>query len=147
MTRFTDLLHAGAGTALISEWITGTPERSRTVADAVIGEWAAGAKPSARLAQHMFVSTDGAGLLFYAQWTSDEDHLAWARAHRSGMVGRIDALVPGIERPGLNRTCLHGSRVYDAGRHPGVFVVTTTAGTRWRPRSGRRPACLRRTST
>ncbi|ARF52929.1 antibiotic biosynthesis monooxygenase [Streptomyces gilvosporeus] len=126
MTHFSDLIHADTGTALISEWITGTPERSHAVADAVIDEWAAGEKPSARLAQHMFLSTDGASLLFYAQWTSDEDHLAWARAHRSEMVSRIDTLVPGIERPGLNRTRLHSSLVHDAGPHPGVFVVTTT---------------------
>ncbi|MGW1374971.1 antibiotic biosynthesis monooxygenase [Streptomyces sp. NPDC002446] len=126
MTRFLDLVHPAAGTALISEWLTGTAERSRAAADAVTDGWAAAESPSALLAQHVFLSTEGDGLLFYTQWTSDEAHLAWARARRPGMVSRIDTLVPGIERPGLNRTRLHRSVVHDAGRPPGVFAVTTT---------------------
>lgn len=127
MTRFSDLVRPAAGTALISEWHTGTAERSRTAADAVMEEWAAARTPAGRLAQHVFLSTDGRRLLFYAQWTSDEDHLAWARAHRTGTVSRIDTLVPGIERPGLVRTRLAGSVVHDAERPAGLFVVTTTA--------------------
>ncbi|MFB7232703.1 antibiotic biosynthesis monooxygenase [Streptomyces fimicarius] len=127
MTRFSDLVRPAAGTALISEWHTGTAERSLTAADAVMEEWAAARTPAGRLAQHVFLSTDGRRLLFYAQWTSDEDHLAWARAHRTGTVGRIDTLVPGIERPGLVRTRLAGSVVHDAERPAGLFVVTTTA--------------------
>ncbi|GAB7035744.1 antibiotic biosynthesis monooxygenase [Streptomyces platensis subsp. malvinus] len=127
MTRFMDLVHPAAGTALLSEWLTGTAERSRTAADALIDEWAAGETPPGRLAQHVFLSTDGASLLFYAQWTSDEDHLAWARAHRAGVVSRVDTLVPGIERPGLTRTSLHHSGVHDAERPAGVFVLSTMA--------------------
>ncbi|MFI6769889.1 antibiotic biosynthesis monooxygenase [Streptomyces sp. NPDC050355] len=127
MTHFLDLVHPHAGTALMSEWLTGTAERSRAAADAAIDEWAAAEPPAALLAQHVFLSTDGAGLLYYAQWTSDEAHLAWARARRPAMVGRVDALVPGVERPGLHRTRLHRSVVHDAGREPGVLVVATTA--------------------
>ncbi|UQA93981.1 antibiotic biosynthesis monooxygenase [Streptomyces halobius] len=127
MTRFVDFVHPAAGTALLSEWLTGSVERSRTAARAVIDEWASAETPSGRLAQHVFLSTDGTGLLFYAQWSSDEEHLAWAGARRPGVVGRVDMLVPGIKRPGLNRTRLHRSVVHDAGRPSGVFVVTTTA--------------------
>ncbi|MEU8995604.1 hypothetical protein AB0952_02445 [Streptomyces caniferus] len=127
MTRFLDLVRPAAGTALMSEWLTGTAERSRTAADAVMDQWAAAETPSGRLAQHVFLSTDGAGLLFYAQWTSDEDHLAWARAHRARAVSHIDTLVPGIERPGLTRTRLTRSVVHDAERPAGVFVVSTMA--------------------
>lgn len=127
MTRFLDLVHPAAGTALISEWLTGTAERSRTAADAVIDEWAAAETPSGRLAQHVFLSTDGASLLFYAQWTSDEDHLTWARAHRADVVSRIDALVPGIERPGLRRTRLARSVMHDAVHPSGIFAVSTMA--------------------
>ncbi|MFE1773711.1 antibiotic biosynthesis monooxygenase [Streptomyces sp. NPDC059008] len=128
MTHFLDLVHPRAGTALISEWLTGTAERARAAVDAMIDEWAAAAEPpSALLAQHVFLSTDGTGLLHYAQWTSDEEHLAWARVRRPAVVGRVDALVPGIERPGLNRTRLHRSVVHDAEHRPGVFVVTATA--------------------
>ncbi|MFD9207669.1 antibiotic biosynthesis monooxygenase [Streptomyces sioyaensis] len=127
MTRFLDLVRHDAGTALVSEWLTGTAERSRSAADALMQEWAAAEAPSGRLAQHVFLSTDGTGLLFYAQWTSDEDHLAWARAHRARAVSRIDTLVPGIERPGLSRTRLHRSVVHDAERTAGVFVMSTMA--------------------
>ncbi|ROQ69005.1 hypothetical protein EDD93_3494 [Streptomyces sp. 840.1] len=111
----------------MSEWLTGTTERSRSAADALMDEWAAAKTPSGRLAQHIFLSTDGTGLLFYAQWSSDEDHLAWARAHRAGAVSRVDTLVPGIERPGLVRTRLTRSIVHDAERPAGLFVVSTMA--------------------
>ncbi|MFJ2767511.1 hypothetical protein [Streptomyces sp. NPDC087300] len=60
-----------------------------------------------------------------------EDHLAWARAYRTTVINRVDTLVPGIERPGLNRTRLHRSVVHDAGHSPGVFAITmTTDGAR-----------------
>lgn len=103
MTRFLDLVQPAARTVLMSEWLTGSSERSRAAADAVIDAWAAAGTPAGRLAQHVFLSTDGAGLLFYAQWTSDEAHLSWARVHRADSVSRVDTLVPGIERPGLVR--------------------------------------------
>ncbi|QDQ12110.1 antibiotic biosynthesis monooxygenase [Streptomyces spectabilis] len=127
MTYFLDLVHPAAGTALISEWLTGTPERTRAAADAVVEEWAAGEWPRALLSQHVFRATDGTGLLFYAQWTSDEEHLTWARARRGAIVSRVDTLVPGIERPGLHRTRLHRSVVHDGGRPPGALAVTRTA--------------------
>lgn len=124
MTRFLDLVHPDAGTALMSEWLTGTAERSRAAADAVIAEWAAAPTPAGRLAQHLFLSTDGAGLLFYAQWTSDDDHLSWARAHRAAVVSRVDTDVPGIERPELRRTRLDHSVLHDPVSPSGLFVVT-----------------------
>ncbi|MEU3228226.1 antibiotic biosynthesis monooxygenase [Streptomyces sp. NPDC006976] len=127
MTRFLDLVRPAAGTVLMSEWLTGTAERSRAAADAVMDEWAAAETPSGRLAQHVFLSTDGTGLLFYAQWTSDEDHLAWARANRARAVSHIDTLVPGIDRPGLARSRLTRSVVHDTERPAGVFVVSTIA--------------------
>lgn len=109
----------------MSEWLTGSSERSRAAADAVIDEWEAADTPTGRLAQHVFLSTDGTGLLFYAQWTSDGDHLSWARAHRADSVSRVDTLVPGIERPGLNRTRLHRSVLHDAVHPTGIFVAGT----------------------
>ncbi|GHF35271.1 hypothetical protein GCM10010218_15610 [Streptomyces mashuensis] len=124
MTRLHELLHPSAGTILISEWLTGTTERARAAADAVAEEWAAGEAPPARLSQHMFVDTAGSGLLHYAQWTSDEDHLAWAREYRGSVISRVDTRVPGIERPGLNRTRLRRSLVHDEESPAGVLVVT-----------------------
>lgn len=127
MTRFLDLVHPSAGTALMSQWLTGTAERSRTAADTMLGEWASAPAPPGRLAQHIFLAADGSGLLFYAQWSSDEAHLRWARTHRPQLVSRVDALVPGIERPGLTRTRLADSLVHDATRPAGLLVVSTAA--------------------
>lgn len=111
----------------MSEWVTGTAERSRTAADAMVAEWTAAGTPSGRLAQHVFVSLDGASLFFHAQWTDDDEHLAWARARRTGVVGRVDTLVPDVERPGLTRTRLANSVVHDARRPAGFFGVSTMA--------------------
>jgi hypothetical protein len=127
MTRLRDLHHPAAGTTLLSEWLTGTAERSRAAMDALLGEWSAARTPPGRLAQHVFLSLDGTSLFFYAQWTGDEEHLAWARAHRAKAVGRVDTLVPGIERPGLLRTRLARSVVHDAKRPAGLFAVRTVA--------------------
>ncbi len=60
MTRFLDLVRPAAGTALLSEWLIGTAERSRTAANALMNEWAAAETPSGRLAQHVFLSTESA---------------------------------------------------------------------------------------
>ncbi|MFR9724981.1 antibiotic biosynthesis monooxygenase [Streptomyces sp. MS19] len=127
MTRFLALVHPAAGTALISEWLTGTPDRSRTAADAVADEWAAAEAPPGRLAQHVFLSAEGDRLLFHAQWTGDDAHLAWARARRGEVVSRVDTLVPGIERPGLARTRLRRSVVHDAASPAATLVLTRTA--------------------
>ncbi|MEV5611954.1 hypothetical protein [Streptomyces sp. NPDC052225] len=110
----------------MSEWLTGTAERSRAAAAVVADEWAAAPAPPGRLAQHVFLALDGAGLLFYAQWTSDDAHLAWARAHRGDIVSRVDTIVPGIERPGLHRTRFHRSVIHDGERPAGVIAVRTT---------------------
>ncbi|MGW4271697.1 hypothetical protein ACWEGQ_04870 [Streptomyces seoulensis] len=127
MTCFTDLLQPAAGTALMSRWLTGTAARSRAAAAAVSEEWAAAPSPPGRLSQHILLSLDGTGLLFYAQWTSDDAHLAWARAHRDDVVSRVDTLVPAIQRPGLHRTRLVRSVIHDPDRPAEVFTVTTLA--------------------
>ncbi|MFB8084988.1 antibiotic biosynthesis monooxygenase [Streptomyces sp. NPDC055992] len=128
MTHFTDLLQPTAGTALMSRWLTGGAERSHAAAAAVTEEWAAAeTAPAGRLAQHIFLALDGTGLLFYAQWTSDEAHLAWARAHRTTIVSRVDATVPGIQRPGLHRTRLDRSVIHQTDGATGIFAVSTMA--------------------
>ncbi|QLE75706.1 antibiotic biosynthesis monooxygenase [Streptomyces rectiverticillatus] len=124
MTRLVAIQHPDAGITLISRWITGSPERSRAAADALLDVSAADA-PEAELATHVFEDVDGAGLLIHGQWTSAEDHLAFVREGRSARVARIDARVPGIERPGLERTHLYRSAVLDTDGEADVFVVTS----------------------
>ncbi|MEU6444526.1 hypothetical protein [Streptomyces sp. NPDC047046] len=130
MPRYSELLVPGAGTVLFSEWRTGTAERARAAADALLHEWRARPPMPARLAQDVYLAADGSGLLFVAQWTSDEAHLAWVRAHRATTVSGVDARVPGIERPGLTRTRPARSTVYDAERPAGVLALSVApAGT------------------
>lgn len=103
-----------AGTALLSEWIVGTPERQRLAVEALLGEWrdlSARFRPSEFLRLSCFGSTDGEAVLSYSQWTSDAAHLEFARRHRDDMVGRIDAAIPGIQRPGLGRYRLRHSAI------------------------------------
>ncbi|MCF3102146.1 antibiotic biosynthesis monooxygenase [Streptomyces roseoverticillatus] len=123
MTRIAALQQPTAGITLMSRWITGTPERSRAAADALL-DASAGDAAGAQLALHVFEDVDGAGLLTYAQWTSAEDHLAFVREGRATRVARVDTLVPGIERPGLDRTHLYRSTVLDADGAAELFVVT-----------------------
>ncbi|MEV4921397.1 antibiotic biosynthesis monooxygenase [Streptomyces roseoverticillatus] len=123
MTRIAALQHPNAGITLMSRWITGTPERSRAAADALL-DASTGDAAHAQLALHVFEDADGAGLLTHAQWTSAEDHLAFVREGRAARVTRVDTLVPGIERPGLDRTYLYRSTVFDADGAAELFVVT-----------------------
>ncbi|MEU1672189.1 antibiotic biosynthesis monooxygenase [Streptomyces roseifaciens] len=124
MTRIASLQHPDTGITFISRWITGSAERTRAAADALLEVSAADA-PEVQLATHVFEDVDGAGLFIYGQWTSAEDHLAFVREGRSERVARIDARVPGIERPGLERTHLYRSAVVGADGEADLFVVTS----------------------
>ncbi|MFI8944503.1 antibiotic biosynthesis monooxygenase [Streptomyces syringium] len=133
-----ELPHVGrpdAGTHLVSEWIVGSAEGSRTAADMALAEWSdnMGRGPDGgsdgSLALHIFLNTDGSSLLHYSQWTSDEAHLAWAHARRDGMIGKLDAVVPGIERPGLHRTHVYRSITADTSLTRRLIVLATVDAT------------------
>lgn len=128
-----DLARPDAGTTLISEWIVDTPDRQDRASRALLGEWeelSSGLRPEAFLRLSCFASADGRALLSIAQWTSDEAHLAFVRAHRSEMIGRIDREVPGIRRPGLVRYRLAHTVVADGtgGDTAGTVVVGRSGG-------------------
>ncbi len=121
-----------AGTTLISEWIVSTPERQRKAAGVLLAEWrelSARFRPEAFLQLSCFASHDGRVLLSLAQWADDAAHLAFARAHRSDMVGRIDQAIPGIERPGLMRYRLFRSVLPDSAPDPGDVIAVVRADT------------------
>ncbi|WP_116212209.1 hypothetical protein [Streptomyces olivoreticuli] len=134
--RLHEIIRPRTGTFLLSRWGTGTPDRTRAAAEAIAEEWTTGAKPEGHLAQHMYLDVDGTGILHYAQWRSDEEHLEFARALRPAVISRVDRLVPGIERPGLRRTRLHRSVVTDATSAAGILAVTTLATPDPEPRPG-----------
>ncbi|MEU3709710.1 antibiotic biosynthesis monooxygenase family protein [Streptomyces catenulae] len=128
MTRtsvFPEVRRADAGTVLISRWIVPDPAVQVAVADAVLDVWEAQERPAAMLSLSVFRSLDGTEVLHHAQWTGDEAHREWARAHRSAALAPVDAALPGIRRPGLVRYRLDRSHVPDraAGRPPGLLVT------------------------
>ncbi|MEU2512656.1 antibiotic biosynthesis monooxygenase [Streptomyces syringium] len=124
-----------AGTHLVSEWIVGSAEGSRTAADMTLAAWSdnmgrgPGGDADGSLALHIFLNTDGSSLLHYSQWTSDEAHLAWARSRRDGVISKLDEVVPGIERPGLHRTHVYRSITGDASLTPRLIVLATVDAT------------------
>ncbi|MEV0262238.1 antibiotic biosynthesis monooxygenase [Streptomyces sp. NPDC050617] len=120
---FPDFTRTDAGTSLVSEWLTGTPERSRAAADAVLDQWQANELPEALLSLSNFIAEDGASILHYAQWTSNDAHRAYVKVHRPVMIERIDAQLPGIERPGLTRYRYYRSFVVDRTHPAGVLIA------------------------
>ncbi|MFJ2867167.1 antibiotic biosynthesis monooxygenase [Kitasatospora sp. NPDC087314] len=126
-STYPELTRPDAGTILVSEWLVGTPERQRAVIRATLDAWRNLPVPEAFLSLNAYAGTDGDSVLFYAQWTSDEAHLEFARAHRPGLVRAIDDELPGIERPGLVRYRLYRSGGIGGGEHraPGCIVAVS----------------------
>ncbi|MGH8880970.1 MAG: antibiotic biosynthesis monooxygenase family protein [Stackebrandtia sp.] len=112
-----------AGTILVSDWLVDSPERQRAAAEALHAGWRELATTPGFLSLSSFGSLDGDHILNYAQWTDDESHRRFARTDRPELVARIDAAVPGIERPGVRRYRLHRSVDFKADWQPGCVVV------------------------
>ncbi|GAA3180617.1 MULTISPECIES: antibiotic biosynthesis monooxygenase [Streptomyces] len=131
-SAFSDVRRADAATALISSWIVPDPAVQVAAADAVLDAWEAQERPDAMLSLTAFLSLDGTEVLHHAQWTDDEAHREWARAHRPAALAPVDAAIPGIRRPGLVRYRLGGSHVPDGvpASAPELLVtpVFTTTG-------------------
>jgi heme-degrading monooxygenase HmoA len=131
-SAFPEVRRSDAATALISSWIVPDPAVQVAAADAVLDAWEGQERPDAMLSLSVFLGLDGTEVLHYAQWTSDEAHREWARAHRPAALAPVDAAIPGIRRPGLVRYRLDRSHVPATapGRPPGLLVtpVFTTAG-------------------
>ncbi|MEV0282388.1 antibiotic biosynthesis monooxygenase [Streptomyces sp. NPDC050610] len=121
---FPDFTRPDAGTALVSEWLTGTSARSQAAADAVLDQWQGQDDlPEALLSLSNFIAADGDSVLHYAQWTSDDDHRTYVKTHRPVMIDRIDAEIPGIERPGLTRCRHYRTVVADRTKPPTVLIA------------------------
>lgn len=98
-----EITRPDAGTVLVSQWILASPPQAGPAADLLLDAAERGERPGALLSLNALLSLDGGHLLYYAQWTDDEAHRAWARAHRPAVVERVDARLEGVERPGLVR--------------------------------------------
>ncbi|MFE0379987.1 antibiotic biosynthesis monooxygenase [Streptomyces inhibens] len=129
LTDFPDIRRDDAGTVLISPWIVPDASFQRPAADSVLAEWEHRQRPDAMLSLTAFLSTDGSHVLHYAQWTDDDAHREWGRTRRPAVVGRIDAAIPGIRRPGLVRYRRYRSYVPQrpVGRRPALLVTPAFA--------------------
>ncbi|MET7796990.1 antibiotic biosynthesis monooxygenase [Streptomyces decoyicus] len=126
---FPDARRGDAATVLVSPWLVPAAALQRAAADSVLAEWEHQERPDAMLALATFLSTDGGHVLNYAQWTDDDAHREWARTVRPAAVGRIDAAITGIRRPGRTRYRRHRSHVPEGpGRRP-AFLVTSAFAT------------------
>jgi len=124
---FPDVTRADAGTILVSPWIVGTPQRQHAAINATLAEWTHAPLPQGFLSLSCFASTDGRTVLNYAQWTSDGAHLAFMQTARPALVREIDAVVPGIERPGVTRYRLDRSVVpKDQPRRTPTAMIAVT---------------------
>ncbi|MCL7492671.1 antibiotic biosynthesis monooxygenase [Streptomyces sp. MCA2] len=129
-TDFPDARRGDAATVLVSPWLVPAAALQRAAADSVLAEWERQKRPDAMLALTTFLSTDGSHVLNYAQWTDDGAHREWARTVRPAAVGRIDAAVTGIRRPGLTRYRRHRSHVPEGpGPRPALLVTPAFATT------------------
>lgn len=126
-TAFPDVRRADAGTALISSWIVPEPADQIPAADAVLDVWNTEERPDAMLSLTTFLGADGRHVLNYAQWTDDEAHREWVRTRRPAAIGRVDAAIPGIRRPGLVRYRAYRSHVPErtSGQLPTLMVTPT----------------------
>lgn len=112
-----------AGTALVSEWIVGTGDRQAAAVDALHAGWAALATTPGFLSLSSFASLDGERVLNYAQWTDDDAHREFTRVDRPDLVAAVDAAVPGIDRPGVQRYRLYRSLGLGSNRRVGCVVA------------------------
>jgi len=121
-----EITRAGVGTILVSPWIVGSPERQRAAIAATLDEWENHPWPKGFISLNCFASSDGSTVLNYAQWTGDEAHQAFVRTARPRLARNIDAVVPGIVRPGVVRYRLYGGGITSVHQTPGCFVFVDT---------------------
>lgn len=130
MTRRTiehpDLTDPRIGASFFSTWRMGTPERQREAVEAIGRTWERRTWPGDDLlGYHVYTGNDGSTLLHSSQWASEAAYEAFAKVHRQERVDEIDALVPGVERVGLERYRRYRSRERAVGdaRVPGLVVA------------------------
>ncbi|MEU6983454.1 antibiotic biosynthesis monooxygenase [Streptomyces sp. NPDC046324] len=120
-----DLHRPGVGSAFVSTWRVGTPERQRAAVDAIAKAWESRDWPDVGLLSYsVYIGTDGDTLLHYSQWTSEEAYQDFVRTFRDDRNAEIDAAVPGIERVVLHRYAPPYRSAGPAGdRIPGCVVI------------------------
>ncbi|MFI6761723.1 hypothetical protein ACIBF5_21540 [Micromonospora sp. NPDC050417] len=121
--QFPDLTRTDVGAALSDEWVLGTPDRQRTVAEALVAAWQEVAWPTGLLTYAIYLDTDGELIRHYSQWTDDAVADAFVRAGRETIVEWTDAIVPDIGRRDLARYRIYRGNRADDGRTPGAVVA------------------------
>ncbi|WP_210587604.1 antibiotic biosynthesis monooxygenase [Streptomyces sp. GESEQ-35] len=129
MTRRTDdhpdLTRPEVAAPFFSTWRVGTPERQRKAVEAIADTWERRPWPASDLlGYHVYTGHDGATLMHYSQWASEQAYEAFVKVHRQERDDEIDTAVPGVERLDLGRYRHYRSGVRDGDtRIPGCIVI------------------------
>jgi hypothetical protein len=124
VTAFSDptprLNRPGVDVVAVDEWIVGRAAQQRAIADAIVADWVGAAWPDGLLSLSALVSTDGAKVLTYAQWTSEESHRLFRQATPSRGASR-----EGVEHlePVTYRLYRFGAR--ESAPLPGCIVIVS----------------------
>lgn len=123
--RIPDIGRNDLGAVMVSEWTVGTPERQTALVEAFTAAWKDVPWPQGLLSVNLMLCTDGATLLNYAQWTSEDAYQEFVRTDRQALVDRIDRAVPGIERSVPVNYWLYRSGVRQDPPPTGCIVVVS----------------------
>ncbi len=133
MELLPDVARPDANVIVVSDWIVGTPERQQKAADALATAWSSSSEeaenqwPSDLLSLTSLLSVDGKSILNYEQWTQSDAYHAFKDSSWPDLIERIDAEVPGIERPGAVLYELYRSFSRPHEETPGCIVAITMA--------------------
>lgn len=112
-----------AAKIMISEWKVGTAARQQASINAIAAAWQSADWPDALLSYDVHASIDGATLLHYSQWRTEDGFGNFVANHRDSRVAVIGAAVPDIERYGLGSFRLYRSHYLDTSLSTGCIVV------------------------
>jgi hypothetical protein len=125
--RLPDIDRPDVGLVMVSQWIAGSPDRQRAGAEIILSGWQRVPWPADLLAVSCFLSTDGGGVLNYAQWKSADAVTDFMRVHGPTLGRGLDEAVPGLEHTGPVPYKLYRSGVREGAPPPGCIVVVSVA--------------------
>jgi NAD(P)H-dependent FMN reductase len=126
--RLPDIARPDVEAVVVNQWTVGSPERQQAIVDAIADQWAHRSRPEALISFTTFTSTDGDGVLTYAQWTSDHAKQEAMNAWRASGVHALEDEVPGIQPSAPVSYELYRSFAPDGAppRTPGSAIIVVS---------------------